>query len=59
MAAPLVWGAIVLGGLWLGKEALNEAGEAAGQGAKLAKWAAIGGGLYVSYAALKSSGVLK
>ncbi len=55
MAAPLIWigGALALGYV------LDKTGDAAEGSAKLAKWATIGGGVYVSYAALKSYGALK
>lgn len=59
MVAPLIWGGIALGGLWMGGRALNEAGQAAESATKLAKWSVAGGALYVSYRALQSGGVLK
>lgn len=55
MPPVLIWfgGALALGYV------LDKTGEAAEGSAKLAKWGTIGGGVYVSYAALKSFGVLK
>lgn len=55
MVHPAWW----IAGLAIGAFGLTKADDAAESGAKLAKWATIGGGLYVSYAALKSTGVLK
>ena len=57
--APLIWIGAGIAVLVAGGYALDEAGDAAESGAKLAKWAVIGGGLYVSYTAMKSAGVLK
>ncbi len=59
MAAPLIWAGAALAGLYLTGRAIGEAGDAADSGAEFAKYAAICGGLYVSYRALKSAGVLK
>ncbi|WP_065331402.1 hypothetical protein [Tritonibacter mobilis] len=59
MVAPIIWGGIALGGLFLGGRAISEAGEAAESAAKLAKWTAAAGALYVSYRALQASGALK
>lgn len=63
---PLIWGGIGLAGGYLGYKTLDEAGqaaEAAGEAAEkstdLAKWLVLGGGLYVSYRAMKSAGVIK
>lgn len=57
MPVPLiVWGII---GLGAGGYALSKAGEAADSGADLAKWAAVAGGVYVSYRALQAAGAVK
>jgi len=58
MVAPLIWAGIAIGGLVLGKEALEEVGDAADSTAQLVKWAAVAGGVYVSYRALKSAGAI-
>jgi len=55
MVAPVLW----IGGLLAGGYMLGKAGDAAEGTAKLAKWGAIGGTVYVSYLALKSSGAIK
>ncbi|AUQ50015.1 hypothetical protein PhaeoP83_01742 [Phaeobacter inhibens] len=59
MVAPIIWGGIVLGGMYFGSKAIDEAGEAAESAAKLAKWATVAGVVYVSYRALQASGALK
>lgn len=59
MVAPLVWAGVALAGVGVSGWALREAGDAAESGAKLMKWGVAAGGLYVSYSALKSAGVLK
>ena len=57
MPIPLiVWGVIALGA---GGYAMSQTADAAEQSAKLARWVAIGGGLYVSYRALQATGALK
>ena len=55
MPAPLIYiaGALAFGYLF------DKAGDAAEGSAKLAKWGAIGGGVYVSYLALKAGGAIK
>jgi hypothetical protein len=56
MPLPLLaWGAIAVGVGWI----TDNAADAAGDGAKIVKWGVIGGGLYVSYRALKSAGAIK
>ena len=52
---PLLW--VAGGGLFVW--GISETGDAAEQAAKLAKWAAIGGGVYVSYKALQAAGAVK
>lgn len=59
MVAPVIYGAIALGGLYLGGKTLREAGQAAESGAKLAAWGTAAGALFVSYRALQAGGVLK
>ncbi|MBO6603859.1 MAG: hypothetical protein JJ938_17595 [Roseicyclus sp.] len=60
MPVPLIlWGGVALGGLYLAERALDEAGDAAQASAEMLKWAAIAGGVYLSYQALKSAGALK
>lgn len=67
MVWPLVIrGALFIGGLYVAGSAAKKVGQAAddsdeaiGNAATLAKWATIGGGLYVSYQALKATGALK
>lgn len=70
MAGPLLgiplWMWITGGGIAAGTVAvdqtgdtLEQAGDAAESFAKLTKWAVVAGGLYVSYRALQSGGVLK
>ena len=59
MPAWFVWAGIAIAGIGTTGWAVKEAGEAAESGAKLVKWGVAAGGLYVSYSALKSAGVLK
>lgn len=59
MPAPLIWAGIGIVTLLAGGWAANQADDALEDGAKLVKWAAIGGGLYVSYKALKAAGAIK
>lgn len=59
MVAPIIWGGLALAGIAGTGWALSEAGDAAESGAKLARWVAVGGGVYVSYRALKATGALK
>lgn len=59
MPAPLIWGALALGGIFGAGWAARETGEAMDSATRLAKWAVVGGGLYVSYRALKTAGALK
>lgn len=47
--------AALLAGGW----AANQSEDALEDGAELVKWAAIGGGLYVTYKALQSAGAIK
>ena len=57
MPVPLiVWGVIALGA---GGYALGQTADAAEQTAKLAKWGAVAGGVYVSYKALQAAGAIK
>lgn len=59
MPAPLIWAGLALAGVagtgWM----FREAGDAAESATKLAKWAAVGGVVYVSVKAMKATGVLK
>ena len=60
MPIPLIiWGALAVGGLLAANEVIDSTGETAEKSTKLVKWVVIGGGVYVSYKALKSAGVLK
>ncbi len=60
MPIPLLgWIAIGLVGGGTVAVAANETGEAADSLTDLTKWAVVAGGLYVSYRALQSGGVLK
>lgn len=60
MPIPLIaWAGVAIAGLYVAGDAAKKAGEAAEGASSLAKWATIGGGLYVSYAALRASGALK
>lgn len=60
MVLPLiVWGGVVVGGLWVAGKAADDIGDAAEKSADLAKWATIGGAVYVSYRALKAYGAIK
>lgn len=59
MVAPIIWAGVALAGIGTAGWAVREAGDAAESGAKLVKWGVAAGGLYVSYSALKSAGVLK
>ena len=59
MVAPVIWAGIAIAGVGVSGWAVKEAGDAAESGAKLVKWGVAAGGLYVSYTALKSAGVLK
>jgi len=58
MPAPIVWGLIALGGVWGFGYAAKETGEAADNLTKLTRAAAVAGGVYVSYRALKSAGAI-
>lgn len=59
MPAWFVWPLVAIAGVGVSGWAVKEAGDAAESGAKLVKWGVAAGGLYVSYSALKSAGVLK
>ena len=57
-------GLFIKGGFWLvglatGGWVLSEATDTADAAAKLAKWAVIGGGVYIAYGTLKTSGAIK
>lgn len=55
----IVWGVVAVAGTWGVGYAAKETGDAAGQAAKLAKWGAVAGGLYLGYRAAKAGGYLK
>ncbi|SFN45736.1 hypothetical protein SAMN05216224_105300 [Thioclava dalianensis] len=55
----IVWGVLAVAGAWGVGYAADKAGDAAGQGAKLAKWGAVAGGVYLGYRAAKAGGYLK
>ena len=60
MVAPvIVWGGMFIGGALASGWALEQGEEALDATARLAKWSAVGAGLYVSYRALKSAGAIK
>ncbi|NOR63021.1 MAG: hypothetical protein GQ535_11090 [Rhodobacteraceae bacterium] len=59
MVAPIIWAGFAIAGLFTVSETVEKSGEAAEKFATLAKWTAVAGGIYVSYAALKTTGVLK
>lgn len=56
---PIIYGVLVVGGLFGIGYAADKAGEAAEGSAKLAKWAAIGGAVYLAYRGAKAGGYLK
>lgn len=56
---PVVWGIIVVGGLFGVGYAADKAEGAASAGAKLAKWGAVAGGVYLAYGVAKSGGLIK
>lgn len=58
MPAPIIWAGIGLAALLAGGWAANQADDALEDGAKLVKWAVIGGGVYVSAKALKAAKVI-
>ena len=49
----------IIGGLGAGGYAMSQTADAAEASAKLVKWAAVAGGVYVSYRAMKTAGVIK
>lgn len=55
----LVYGALALAGVAGVGWAAKQTGDAAGQLTQLTKWGVVAGGLYVSYRAAKSGGLLK
>lgn len=59
MAAPIIWGVLVVGGIYGAGWASGRAGEALDSATRLTRWGVVGGGLYVSYQALKSAGAIK
>jgi len=59
MVAPVIWGGVVVAGVATTAWAVKEAGDAADAGTRLIKWGTAAGGLYVSYRAMRSAGVLK
>ncbi len=60
MPIPIIgWVALALAGGGTAAVVANETGEAADSLTDLTKWAVVAGGLYVSYRALQSGGVLK
>lgn len=59
MPAPIVWGGLVIAGLYGLGWAAKETGDAAESLSKLTKYGIVAGGLYVSYRALKAGGALK
>lgn len=59
MVLPIVWAGVAVGGLLATAWVADETGDALEAAAKLAKWGAVVGGVYVSYAALKSAGAIK
>lgn len=59
MPAPIIWAGVALAGVLGAGWAAREGGEAMDSAARLAKWGAVGGSLYLSYRAMKATGVLK
>lgn len=59
MVAPIIWGGMFVAGVLGAGWAAKQGTDAIDAGARLAKWSAIGGGVYISYRALKASGALK
>ena len=59
MPALGFWAWTGIAALLAGGWAANQADDTLEDGADLAKWAAIGGGVLVGYKVLKSTGVLK
>ncbi|PIE10505.1 MAG: hypothetical protein CSA72_08340 [Rhodobacterales bacterium] len=60
MPVPIIaWGVLGVAGLAGAGWAARETGEALDSATRLARWVVVGGALYVSYEALKSSGALK
>lgn len=49
----------IIGGIAVAGWAFKQGGDALDNASTLTKWGVAAGGLYVSYAALKSAGVLK
>ena len=58
MVAPIIWGALALGGIVATGWTARQVDGATDSTAELVKWAAIGGTVYVSYRALKSAGAI-
>lgn len=56
---PIVWGGMLLAGVWGFGYAADKTGEATEGVADMAKWVSAAGVVYVSYRALKSAGALK
>lgn len=52
-------GIVVVGGLLGAGWALDKADDAAGSAAKLAKWGAVAGGVYLAYKTSKTMGLIK
>lgn len=50
---------LIIGGIAVAGWAFDKFGDAAEGSAKLTKWATIGGGVYVSFQALKATGAIK
>ncbi len=60
MPIPLIaWAGLAVAGVAGVGWAAKETGEAMDSATRLTKWGVVAGGLYVSYAALKSGGVIK
>lgn len=59
MVAPIVWAGVALVGVVGAGWAAGKAEDALDATAQVAKWSAVGAGLYVSYKALQSAGALK
>lgn len=55
----VIWGAIGIGGLLAGGYAADKLGDAAEGTAKLAKWGAVAGAVYMGYRLAKSGGYLR
>lgn len=59
MPVVVWWGIVGIAGLLAANEVVDSAGDAAAKSAGLAKWVAIGGGIYLGYGLAKKAGYIK